>query len=126
MNYQLPETVEQYIHRVGRTARAGRAGRSVSFATEQNRKIVKQIVGQAVRPVKSRVIPPNIIEKYIGKIKDLEPEVKQIIDEETAEREIAKVSNLSRLDPKPELGYILLYTLAYTFLTLIFQGHNGF
>jgi len=93
VNYQLPETVEQYIHRVGRTARAGRAGRSVSFATEQNRKIVKQIVGQAVRPVKSRVIPPNIIEKYIGKIKDLEPEVKQIIDEETAEREIAKLEN---------------------------------
>merc|ERR1712242_372043 len=93
VNYQLPETVEQYIHRVGRTARAGRAGRSVSFATEQNRKIVKQIVGQAVRPVKSRVIPPNIIEKYIGKIKDLEPEVKQIIDEETAEKEIAKLEN---------------------------------
>ena len=27
---------------------------------------------------------------------------------------------------EPELGYILLYTLAYTFLKLIFQGHNGF
>ena len=25
-----------------------------------------------------------------------------------------------------ELGYILLETLAYTFLKLIFQGHNGF
>ena len=91
VNFQLPDTVEQYIHRVGRTARAGRAGRSVSFATEQNRKIVKQIVGQAVRPVKSRVIPPAIIDKYVRKIKDLEPEVKQIADEETAEREIAKV-----------------------------------
>lgn len=93
VNLQLPETVEQYIHRVGRTARAGRAGRSVSFATEQNRKIVKQIVSQAVRPVKSRVIPPAIIDKYVRKIKDLEPEVKQIADEETAEREIAKLEN---------------------------------
>jgi len=93
VNLQLPDTVEQYIHRVGRTARAGRAGRSVSFATEQNRKIVKAIVGQAVRPVKSRVIPPAIIDKYVRKIKDLEPEVKQIQDEETAEREIAKLEN---------------------------------
>jgi len=93
VNYQLPETIEQYIHRVGRTARAGRAGRSVSFATEQNRKIVRQIVKHAVRPVKSRVIPSQIIAKYIRKIADCEPEVKQIVEEETAEREIAKLEN---------------------------------
>ena len=93
VNYQLPETIEQYIHRVGRTARAGRAGRSVSFATEQNRKIVRLIVKHAVRPVKSRVIPPQIIAKYTGKIKELEQEVKQVIDEENADREIAKLEN---------------------------------
>ena len=93
VNFQLPDTLEQYIHRVGRTARAGRAGRSVSFATEENRKIVRQIVRHACRPVKSRVIPPQIIAKYFNKIQDLEPEVKQVIEEENAEREIAKLEN---------------------------------
>lgn len=53
----LPPTLEHYIHRVGRTARAGRAGVSVSLAGEAERKLVKQVVKKARNPVKSRLIP---------------------------------------------------------------------
>ena len=38
----------------------GRAGRSVSFATESQRKIVREIVKQSRNPVKSRVVPPQV------------------------------------------------------------------
>jgi len=31
--YDLPEESKAYIHRVGRTARAGKAGRSIAFVT---------------------------------------------------------------------------------------------
>jgi len=31
INYDLPETIEPYIHRIGRTARAGKKGQSLSF-----------------------------------------------------------------------------------------------
>nr|CAD7425366.1 unnamed protein product [Timema monikensis] len=58
INFMLPATLEHYIHRVGRTARAGRSGVSVSLAGEQERKIVKEVVKNARHPVKSRVIPP--------------------------------------------------------------------
>ena len=34
--YDLPEDSKAYIHRVGRTARAGKAGRSIAFATQYN------------------------------------------------------------------------------------------
>jgi ATP-dependent RNA helicase DDX47/RRP3 len=34
MNYDLPLNPKDYIHRVGRTARAGKAGRSISFVTQ--------------------------------------------------------------------------------------------
>lgn len=33
INFDLPEDVEQYVHRIGRTGRAGHEGRAISFAT---------------------------------------------------------------------------------------------
>ena len=41
-------------------------------------------------------------------------------------RRAPAVQTLPRDHPTPELGYMLLYTFAYTFLKSIFQGHNGF
>ncbi|MDX1958797.1 MAG: DEAD/DEAH box helicase [Leptospiraceae bacterium] len=35
-NYDLPMDTENYVHRIGRTARAGRKGRSISFCSERD------------------------------------------------------------------------------------------
>jgi ATP-dependent RNA helicase RhlB len=35
INYDLPQDREDYVHRIGRTARAGAAGRAISFADEE-------------------------------------------------------------------------------------------
>ncbi len=35
VNYDLPEDFENYVHRIGRTARAGKSGSAVAFACEQ-------------------------------------------------------------------------------------------
>ena len=40
----MPLTYKQYVHRVGRTARAQRAGRSISLVGEGDRKVLKEIV----------------------------------------------------------------------------------
>jgi ATP-dependent RNA helicase RhlE len=37
INYDLPQTVEDYVHRVGRTARAGARGHASSFAAPEER-----------------------------------------------------------------------------------------
>jgi len=34
INYDLPEDSENYVHRIGRTARAGKSGKAISFACE--------------------------------------------------------------------------------------------
>ncbi len=35
-NYDLPEELEDYVHRIGRTGRAGATGTSISFASEDD------------------------------------------------------------------------------------------
>lgn len=90
INFVMPATLEHYIHRVGRTARAGRAGVSVSLAGEQERKMVKDIIKRAANPVKSRVIPNDIIEKYKTKLTNLEKQIQEILQEEYEERVLSK------------------------------------
>jgi len=43
INYHLPQQMENYLHRVGRTARAGRAGLVVNFVTERDAPLVRQL-----------------------------------------------------------------------------------
>ncbi|XP_043662604.1 probable ATP-dependent RNA helicase DDX27 [Drosophila teissieri] len=101
INFVMPITTEHYIHRVGRTARAGRAGISVSLAGEKERKIVKDIIKNAESTIKNRIIPPEIIEKYRNKLTSLEPEIQNILDEEQAERQLAKTEQqLSKTERK--------------------------
>lgn len=43
VNYDLPQDMENYVHRIGRTARAGKAGKAVSFACEKFGKHLEDI-----------------------------------------------------------------------------------
>lgn len=43
INYHLPQEMENYIHRVGRTARAGRPGVVVNFVTERDMPLIDQL-----------------------------------------------------------------------------------
>lgn len=43
INYDLPDDTEQYVHRIGRTGRAGSEGRAISFATPEQHEEVRKI-----------------------------------------------------------------------------------
>lgn len=43
INYDLPEDAQNYVHRIGRTARAGRQGHAISFATPDQSRDVRDI-----------------------------------------------------------------------------------
>src|SRR6185437_11276644 len=43
INFELPNVSEQYVHRIGRTARAGAAGIAVSFCAEDERAYLKGV-----------------------------------------------------------------------------------
>ena len=43
INYDLPVEAETYVHRIGRTARAGKDGRAISFCDEKDRALLHDI-----------------------------------------------------------------------------------
>jgi superfamily II DNA/RNA helicase len=43
INYHLPQQMENYLHRVGRTARAGRPGLVVNFVTERDAPLISNL-----------------------------------------------------------------------------------
>ena len=43
INFDIPSIPEEYIHRIGRTARAGKEGTAISFVTEKEEPKYEQI-----------------------------------------------------------------------------------
>jgi ATP-dependent RNA helicase DDX3X len=43
INYDAPNNIQEYVHRIGRTGRAGKQGLAITFLTEKNRPIVKDL-----------------------------------------------------------------------------------
>ena len=44
INYDMPNTVEDYVHRIGRTGRAGAKGLSFSFFTQDNHHLTNDFI----------------------------------------------------------------------------------
>ena len=89
INYSAPQSHEIYLHRVGRTARAGRDGCACTLAAEPDRKVVKAAVksGRAQgAKIVSRVIEPQVADSWQEKADALESEVDDILREEKEER----------------------------------------
>jgi ATP-dependent RNA helicase RhlE len=62
INYDLPDTPETYVHRIGRTARAGASGQAVSFCDQDERRLLRMIerlTGQTVKVEKAPDVPDN-------------------------------------------------------------------
>ncbi|NXE92866.1 DDX27 helicase, partial [Menura novaehollandiae] len=88
INFTMPNTIKHYVHRVGRTARAGKAGRSVSLVGEEERKMLKDIVKTAKTAVKARILPQDVILKFREKIENLEKDIYAVLCLEREEREM--------------------------------------
>ena len=47
INYDVPDTTDGYVHRIGRTGRVGRTGRAITFVTPSQRREVSRIEHEA-------------------------------------------------------------------------------
>jgi ATP-dependent RNA helicase RhlE len=51
INYDMPDIVETYVHRIGRTGRAGAAGMALTFCSQDDHMMVKDIQKLVGRPI---------------------------------------------------------------------------
>jgi superfamily II DNA/RNA helicase len=56
-NFGLPMKAEDYVHRIGRTGRAGRDGLAVTFAEFRDRRKIFDIEAYTRQPIKAEVVP---------------------------------------------------------------------
>jgi len=56
VNYELPQVAEDYVHRIGRTGRAGSEGMALSLVCVDEAKLLKDIEVLLKRPLPSQVI----------------------------------------------------------------------
>jgi len=87
VNYDLPQEIETYVHRIGRTARAGRPGTAYSFVTKDE--IGKLTAIQ--RHTKTKILPRDIPSKK---------DVRNVKEEQIADtvRVSIRSGNLERYD----------------------------
>jgi ATP-dependent RNA helicase DeaD len=57
LNFDLPADCEDYVHRIGRTGRAGKTGIAISFITPRERNWVNQIQSFTRQPLREFTLP---------------------------------------------------------------------
>ncbi|KAI4302722.1 hypothetical protein MLD38_038439 [Melastoma candidum] len=90
INYACPRDLTSYVHRVGRTARAGREGYAVTFVTDNDRSLLKAIAKRAGSKLKSRIVAEQSVAKWSRIIEGMEEQVAAILREEREEMTLRK------------------------------------
>ena len=57
INYDLPMVAEDYVHRIGRTGRNGASGEALSLVSQEDAKLLRQIVRMLGRDMEIRDLP---------------------------------------------------------------------
>lgn len=89
INYDLPDMAEDYVHRIGRTGRAGEQGYAISFVSPNSRKLLKEIeelIGREIPVMKleSYDINPDLLKKSAKKRRKTEKKRDKHSDERAA------------------------------------------
>ncbi|AMB99198.1 DEAD/DEAH box helicase [Aerococcus urinaehominis] len=85
-NFDIPQDPESYVHRIGRTGRAGKEGMSVTFVVPHEMGYLRTIE-DLTRKQMSPLRPPTDKEALTGQLKHTVEEVDRLIDKQNADDE---------------------------------------
>jgi len=109
INFEMPSQVETYVHRIGRTARAGRGGKSCTLIGEGRRFLMKEVIKDAEEKtrkaksknkqestgmIRSRTIPSAVVAHFVAKINSLAQHVREVQDAEA----VAKMDRIAEME----------------------------
>ncbi|HEX3773571.1 MAG TPA: DEAD/DEAH box helicase [Polyangiaceae bacterium] len=77
VNYDLPNIPESYVHRIGRTARAGAAGIAISLCSREERSYLRDIERLTRAPIQKLEAPAPTAEEAARPRVAVEPETRQ-------------------------------------------------
>ena len=79
MNYDVPWTAEAYVHRVGRTGRAGREGVAITILEPREQRLLRNIEQQAKRKISIEAVP-TIVDVRSRQMEQTSASVRQTLD----------------------------------------------
>lgn len=102
INFDIPTDTESYIHRIGRTGRAGREGDAILFVSPRERHLLRAIERATRHPVTPMMLPTisDVNEQRVRRFKERIDEVmasadlsvfRELLDGYVSERDIAPI-----------------------------------
>lgn len=80
VNFDLPIDTESYVHRIGRTGRAGRHGEAISFVTPRERRLLKAIEKATKQPL-TQMSLPNVEEVNATRLSRFDDAITAALDD---------------------------------------------
>ena len=79
VNYDIPHDTESYVHRIGRTGRAGREGTAILFATHRERRMLRAIENATRQRIDTMRLP-SMSDVRDTRIRQFKEEVVKVLD----------------------------------------------
>lgn len=84
INYDIPHDVDSYIHRIGRTGRAGREGCAILFVTPREQRLLRDIERHIKKSI-TRMEPPSLKEVQEKQVSQLGEKIVKVVREQKSQ-----------------------------------------
>jgi len=96
INFAFPNEPKRYLHRIGRTARAGNSGVAITICNDEERKELKKLSRKLNFHVSTFTVQKKISDVYAEKIEQLEEAVKEVLADERTDKELERADREAR------------------------------
>jgi len=81
LNYDIPYDTESYVHRIGRTGRAGNTGDAILFVSSRERRMLRAIETATKQPIE-RMEMPTMVDVNRQRISKFKDRISSVLDEQ--------------------------------------------